>query len=208
MGAWLWLGDEGKGEVWDGGKDGGHRGRLPGEEGLTAGGTTSLWGQTLEMQTPAPPPCASRLDTPGPSTAAREGQHCSSEASHRADQRSGRGASQGLRGRGAHLARGPSQEPLQEALTTRHKHVHVALEEPQRTGMTLPSPEGEASAAARVSWKPAGHLPDAPTAPTLVLALHQRWGLSETLKRGDTKMGVVLGPSPPGVHREPLTEDT
>lgn len=47
-----------------------------------------------------------------------------------------------------------------------------------------------------------------PTAPTLVLALHQRWGLSETLKRGDTKMGVVLGPSPPGVHREPLTEDT
>ena len=47
-----------------------------------------------------------------------------------------------------------------------------------------------------------------PTAPTSVLALHQPWGLSETLKRGDTKMGEVLGPSPPGMHREPFTEDT
>lgn len=156
-------------------------GRLPGEEGLTAVGTTSPWGKAVALQAPALPRAPhdwtlrSHLLRPGKASTVP------SEASHRADQRSGRGASQGWGG--CHVVTSHvAQEPLQEALTTRHKQVHAALEEPQGTGVTLPFPEGEVSTAAHTSWKPAGHLRGAPTAPTSELGLHQSWGFSQRLK--------------------------
>lgn len=104
-----------------------------------------------------------------------------SEASCRATQRSGRGVSQGSglgEGSCGHLTCGLSQKPVQGGTAGT----------PRDWGR--PAPEGGASTAAHMTWKPVGHPQNSAHGAGANSALEVM-----RLKQGDTKMKRLWGPA-------------